>query len=216
VVRWGQGISRPGSVSTSLVSVIDIAPTLLELAGVAVPAAFQGKSFSGILKDPATEIRQHVFAEHNWHDYEAHERMVRTRNFLYVRNARPNLSNPGPADSNKSPSFADLKSLRDQGRLSVVQADVFLVPRPQEELYDCKKDPMQLVNVAALPEYQGVLRDLRAVLGQWQDETKDNTPAQLTKDWFDRETGEPLDKENQVRGEMPGARSGATNKAKAQ
>lgn len=216
VLRWDQGLSRRGNVCTSLLSVVDLAPTLLELAGVTAPPTFQGKSFAGVLKNPATEIRQHVFAEHNWHDYEAHERMVRTKDFLYVLNARPNLSNPGPADSNNSPSFADLKSLRDQGKLSAAQADVFLVPRPPEELYDCKKDPLQLINLASLPAYQGVLRDLRLELRKWREETKDNTPAQLTPDWFDRETGQPLGKEKQVRGEMPGITSGATKGAKVQ
>jgi hypothetical protein len=142
--------------------------------------------------------------------------MVRSKGFLFVLNSRPNLSNHGPADSNRSPAFDDLKGLRDKGKLTPAQNDVFMVPRPHEELYDCTKDPMQLVNVASLPEYQKTLTDLRAVLQNWRTETKDNTPAHLTKDWFDRETGERIGPDKEVRGEMPGMKSGATREAKAQ
>lgn len=210
IVKWGDGIKRPGSVSKSLISVVDIAPTLLEIAGIESPPRFQGENFTQILANPEAEHRQYVFAEHNWHDYEAHERMVRSNDFLYVLNSRPNLSNPGPADSNNSPSFEDLKKFRDKGKLTHAQADIFMVPRPYEELYDCTQDPMQLSNVVSLPHYKDELEKLRKVLEAWRDETKDNTPERLTGDWFDRETGKRLGKETQIRGEMPGVTSGAT------
>lgn len=207
IVKWPEKI-KPGSVSKSMVSAVDIAPTLMEIAGLKPVPAFQGKSFAGLFANPSLPIREHVFAEHNWHDYEAYERMVRTSEYLYIFNARPGLSNPGPADSNGSPSFDDLKQLRDEGRLTAAQNDVFMVPRPYEELYDCTKDPMQLVNLASLPAYQDILEKLRRELQKWQRETRDNIPENLTPDWFDRETGEPLGGEKR-RGEMPGARSGA-------
>ena len=209
VIKWANGINRPGSVSNSLVSVIDIAPTLLEIAGVAPVGKFQGDSFNKLFEDPGLEHRQFVFSEHNWHDYEAHERMVRSKNFLYVLNSRPGLSNPGPADSNVSPSFADLRLLRDKGELSPAQNDVFMVPRPHEELYNCITDPDQLVNIASLPQYERVLNDLREVLERWGRETRDNTPDELTGDWYDRETGKSLGKEKHIRREMPGMESGA-------
>ncbi|MEX2594550.1 MAG: sulfatase [Anditalea sp.] len=210
VVKWGNGITKPGSVSNSLISVIDIAPTLFEIAGIAPLEGFQGQSFANLFRDPGSEHRQFVYSEHNWHDYEAHERMVRSKNFLYVLNSRPNLSNPGPADSNSSPSFGDLKQLRDKGELTHAQNDIFMVPRPREELYNCITDPMQITNIASLPQYEKVLNEMRNEMERWRAETKDNTPDQLTKDWFDRETGERLGEDKQIRGEMPGIESGAT------
>jgi N-sulfoglucosamine sulfohydrolase len=215
IVKWENGITRPGSSSKSLVSVLDIAPTLLEVAGLAAAPAFQGRSFTKLLQDPTRDFRQYVFAEHNWHDYEAHERMVRSKNLMYVLNSRPQLSNHGPADSNSSPAFADLKKSRDEGKLSTAQQEVFRVPRPKEELYDCNKDPLQLRNVAALPEYQQELKALRATLANWRTVTRDNTPQNLTPDWFDRETGKPLEKAKRIRGEMPGVKAGALKATKA-
>ena len=43
---------------------------------------------------------------------------------------------------------------------------------------------------------------------RWRAETLDNTPNELTKDWYDRETGKGLGKDKQIRGEMPGVISG--------
>ena len=204
VICWPAGIRDRGAVSPSLVSAIDIGPTILDLAGVRQGNSFQGRSFGAVLRNPQQPFRRFVFAEHNWHDHEAHERMVRDGHFMYIRNARPNQSNPGPADSNRSPSHQDLQMLRDAGTLSPAQADIFLYPRPAEELYDCVNDPEQLVNLASVPKYQPILNQLREVMNTWQQETGDTTPDQLTPDWFDRETGDAMDIER-IRGEMPGA-----------
>jgi len=138
------------------------------------------------------EIRTAVFSEHNWHDYEAHERMIRTKDYLYLVNARPNLTNCGPADSKTSPTQAALNHIRDLGKLTAAQADVFIAPRPSEELFDVKNDPEQLLNLASVPKYQKKLEEMRGLLLKWQAETGDSTPDKLTPDKFDRETGEPL------------------------
>lgn len=203
VVYWPEKISTGGQKTESLISAVDIAPTILELAGVDAPDSYQGTSFSAVLNDPEKEIRSEVFSEHNWHDYEAHERMVRTRKYLYVLNARPALANGGPADSKKSPTQHALNIVRDEGRLTPAQADVFVTPRPAEELFDVEKDPLQLLNLASLPDYQKVLSEMRTLLNNWREETGDTTPEHLTPDWYDRETGGPL-KVKRVRGTMPG------------
>ena len=96
VVFWRKGIKNKGIRSASLISSLDIAPTILELAGAVTPNEYQGKSFATVLQNPAKEIRSSIFSEHNWHDYEAHERMIRTKEYLYVLNARANLTNCGP------------------------------------------------------------------------------------------------------------------------
>ena len=192
VFFWPKGIRAKGKKATGLISAIDIAPTILELAGASVPSAYQGESFVSILKDNEHKTRELVFSEHNWHDYEAHERMVRSEQFLYILNARPNLPNGGPADSKRSPSQKALNQLRDLGKLSSAQSDVFSTPRPAEELYDIKKDPYQLVNLASLPEFKDQLLNKRKQLKEWQEKTGDTTPTQLTQDWFDRESGKNL------------------------
>jgi arylsulfatase A-like enzyme len=203
IVFWPKGIKDKGKISENLISAIDIAPTILELAGVKIPDEYQGKSFSTILKNPTASVRNVVFSEHNWHDYEAHERMARTKDFLYVLNSRPNLTNCGPADSKNSPTQHALNRVRDAGNLSPAQADIFISPRPHEELYDIKNDELQLVNIASLPAYQAKLGEMRKLLKNWQHNTEDTVPEKLTPDWYDRETGKALDIERK-RGTMPG------------
>jgi arylsulfatase A-like enzyme len=196
-------MNKSHKISDSLISSIDIAPTILDLAGIEVGPSFQGKSFREVLHNPELEFRNFVFAEHNWHDHEAYERMVRTKDYLYVLNLRPNLSLNGPADSNKSDSYADLKRLRDLGKLNPAQADIFSVPRPFEQLFFVTDDYDQLVNIGAVPKYKEKLLEMRAVLDQWRKETLDTAPDDLTGDWYDKETGDPL-KTAQTRGTMPG------------
>ncbi len=203
VVFFPEMIKRKGGTTESLISSIDIAPTILELAGVAVPEKYQGVSFLPVLKNPAAEVRNAVFSEHNWHDYEAHERMIRTKDFLYVLNARPNLSNCGPADSKGSATQHALNQLRDEGKLTPAQADVFVVPRPAEELFGLKNDDQQLLNIASVPSFQKKLNEMRDLLENWQKNMGDTTPDDLTPDWHDRETGKALKKERK-RGTMPG------------
>jgi N-sulfoglucosamine sulfohydrolase len=203
IMVWPKGMNKSHKISDSLISSIDIAPTILDLAGIEVGPSFQGKSFREVLHNPELEFRNFVFAEHNWHDHEAYERMVRTKDYLYVLNLRPNLSLNGPADSNKSDSYADLKRLRDLGKLNPAQADIFSVPRPFEQLFFVTDDYDQLVNIGAVPKYKEKLLEMRAVLDQWRKETLDTAPDDLTGDWYDKETGDPL-KTAQTRGTMPG------------
>lgn len=213
LVKWDNANLKKGATCESLISSIDIAPTLLDLARLEIPSSFQGKSLVKLLQKPSIDFRKYVFTEHNWHDYEAFERMVRTKDFLYVLNLRPSLTNPGPADVTSSPSFQDLKDIRDSGKLTAAQADIFITPRPREELYDCRNDPMQLVNVASLPEYSNQLQELRKVMKQWQEETDDFCPDNLTKDWYDRENG-TRKQSKQIRGEMPGAEKAISSMGK--
>lgn len=202
VVKWNNGLVKKGAVTASLLSAIDIAPTLLELAGVKSVPGVQGRSFAKVLKNPALPFRNYVFTEHNWHDYEAFERGVRTKDFLYILNRRPHLT---AADHGikPNPSVADLRALRDSGRLTAAQANVFMTPRPYEELYDVKNDPMQLVNLASVPKYAAQLQQLRQVMQRWQEETCDTDPGDLTPDWNHRETLQPLETKGR-RGNMPG------------
>jgi arylsulfatase A-like enzyme len=195
---------RAGEVCNSLLSVIDLAPTLLALAHISPATTMQGKSFVSLLENPEEPFRDFVFAEHNWHDYEAHERMVRSKDFLYVLNSRPQFPNQGPADAVTSTSFGELKMLRDSGKLTSAQADIFRAPRPMEELYACDQDTLQLHNLADLFQYQETLNMMRKAMNSWQTATMDNVPAHLTPDWYDRETGKRIDSSFSKRGKMPG------------
>ena len=212
IVHWPSGTAKPGGLCSSLVSVLDIAPTILELAGLQAPSSMQGLSFVSLLKDPSRQIRRYAFAEHNWHDQTAHERLVRWKNYVYIRNARPQLDNLVAAHWNE-PSYKDLFRLRDQGKLSPAQADVLRAPRPAEALFDLSTDFHQLNNIVGQPNHKKTLEHLRQQMDQWQHRTGDTVPQHLTQDRFDRQTGQALF-EGLVppqRGIIPGSQRNAQN-----
>ena len=82
--------------------------------------------------------------------------MARTKDFIYILNSRPQFSNQGPADAVTSPSFRAMATENEKHNLTPAQYDVFLAPRPKEELFYCKDDSLQLDNLMGIGEYTSV------------------------------------------------------------
>ncbi|UYQ90953.1 sulfatase [Chitinophaga horti] len=208
VLHWPAGITGVNQSSASLLSVIDIAPTLLELAGIAPVASIQGRSFKKLLTDPKAKFRNYVFAEHNWHSFKAYERMVRTDQYVYIENGLPELSNVGATDIMGGASGKELKKHHQQGTTTPLQSAIFQVPQPRYELYDYVKDKDQLVNLYGRKGYTARQQQLAKVLRTWQTETGDDQPDDLTPDWSDRWSNKAVDQKG-TRGTMPGQRLNA-------
>lgn len=192
IVQWPAGLGPGGIVSDSLVSAMDIAPTLLELAGAAIPESVQGRSFTALFREPDAKVRDYAFAELNWHTQYSHMRAVRWREYVYIRNASPELSNMMMAKiERKYAPWMELLRVRDEGHLTAAQLNVMRRPRPAEELYDIKADVHQLVNLVDDPAHAGTLRHLQEVMDRWVRQTGDTTPQESlrTPDRYDRETG---------------------------
>ena len=189
VARW-PGRVKDGGACPALVSSIDLAPTILALAGVEAPPTVQGVSFVPLLDDPSKKVRDYIHAEHNWHDFDDHGRAVRNPRYKYIRNHYTDVPGTPPADAVRSPSFQAMRRLRDDKKLTPAQMNPFVVPRPAEELYDCDADPHELTNLINDPAHAAALKELRAEYDRWVKATDDKVPARRTPDGFDRETGE--------------------------
>lgn len=200
-IMWSPGRIESGRAD-SLISVIDIAPTILQLADVPLDERLQGVSLVPLLDDPSATVRDYAFAEHNWHVGQAHERMVRTGPWLYIRNAWPERQHLCAEANVEVPAGAELYAAHQRGLLNEHQQDIYLQPRPGEELYQVQDDPHQLHNLADDPEHQRTLDELRGVLDRWTKETGDSVPDRPTpdgRDWHGKKTPDF------ERGEMPGA-----------
>jgi arylsulfatase A-like enzyme len=193
IIRWPQGV-RAGSTSKQVVSTVDIAPTILQLAGLQPLKSFQGTGIAPLLAGAKIRTREYAFAEHNWHDYRAFERSVHSQRYCYVRNWLPGTPGTPPADAVNSLTYKAMKELRAAGKLDAAQNECFVVPRPTEFLFDVESDPDCIDNLADDPSQQATLAQMRTALQQWQAETDDRFPGedQLTPDGFDRETGKRL------------------------
>lgn len=203
VAHWPNGISFTGT-SQSLVSVIDLAPTILKVADGDLSETFQGVSLVPLFADGSAEVRRYAFSEHNWHDYEALGRSVRTRDWLYLENFRTATAWQGPADSVRSISHQQLLEKQKSGGLSPAQAENFLAPRPAAELYRLEADPHQLTNLAGDAAFSGIQKALSGVLKIWIQETGDSDPELISQDQFHRETGERIVEGQRFRQETPG------------
>ena len=173
VVHFPEVIKSP-SATQSLISVIDLSATCLELAGIKSLECVQGRSFLPILKKPETRIREVVFAEHNWHVYRNHERMVRFGDYLYIKNNYPNQPNLCYESDDHYPAGEELWKAHAAGKTQLDQQQVFANPCPPEELFQVKDDPHQLSNLIedkkhakALKQAEGGKTDLQVVAGQF-------------------------------------------------
>jgi arylsulfatase A-like enzyme len=190
VFRW-PGVVPEGVRTAALMSVIDLAPTILELAGIPRSDAMQGQSIAAGLRDPAAmQPRTAAFSERNWHDCDEHIRSVRTARYRLVHNAYIELPFCSPADVTASPSWRDLYALKESSRLAADQRPLFHAPRPEIEFYDTERDPFELDNLAASPEYQARIAEHFALLQDWRKATGDFPPERRRRAGYaDRVTG---------------------------
>jgi len=179
-------VARPDhvepAVTDSLVSSIDVGPTVLRLAGLEPDPSMQGVSFAPVLEDPEAVVRDVAFAEQNWHVFQAHQRMVRTGDFLYIRNAFPEKRALSMESDPTFPAGEQLWNQHAAGELGPHQQDIFQQPRPEEELYQVSDDPHQLTNLAGEEELAPVMEKMRGLLDRWTEETGDTVPDDPTPD----------------------------------
>ncbi len=187
-VRW-PAMVKGGRVLDDFINLADLAPTFLETAGLKPLPEMTGRSFLGLLtgrEKPGQRTR--TFLERERHanvrmgDLSYPARAIRTREFLYIRNFRPDrwpAGDPekyfavGPyGDCDGSPTKDFILAHRDEERLARFY-ELCFAKRPAEELYDLARDPHQMTNVAERSEYTGSKTTLRAELEQWMKETVD-------------------------------------------
>uniref|UniRef100_UPI0035670985 sulfatase/phosphatase domain-containing protein n=1 Tax=Fodinibius sp. TaxID=1872440 RepID=UPI0035670985 len=189
IFHWPERVEA-GSRYGGLTSVIDLAPTLLELTGAPIPGSMQGRSILGVLSDQTLPGREYVYSERNWHDSDEHIRSLRTERFRLIQNAYVGLPHGTPADIGGSPSFRSLIEGKKEGTLTHAQSRLFEAPRPRIELYDLQEDPWETRNVAASSEHWEKARELAQQLNDWREETGDFPPhLRVRDDHTDRMTG---------------------------
>jgi arylsulfatase A-like enzyme len=162
---------RAGGTADRLISTVDLAPTILGLAGLTVPEYMQGTAFLGA---QAGRPREYIFGASSRVD-EAYEmaRCVRNRRYKYIRNYLPHLPLiQHSAYCDKAEIMQELRRLAAEGGLTEAQAALWR-PRPAEELYDTQADPLELNNLVDSPKHARIKARLRAALRAWMLDIKD-------------------------------------------
>jgi N-sulfoglucosamine sulfohydrolase len=164
---------RRGLTNRALVSWVDVMPTALGWAGVKPPPGLPGRSVLPVLEDEKPAGWDVVYGSHQCHEVTMYYpmRMIRTRTHKYIRNLAHQLPYPFAADVYNSLTWQGILKRGDKS-MGQRGLDPF-VHRPAEELYHLEKDPHELKNLAGDPAHAGTLKDLRARLKAWQEQTRD-------------------------------------------
>jgi arylsulfatase A-like enzyme len=193
IFNWKDKISKSVEYD-NLTSVIDLAPTILDVAGIEVPDNMQGQSIKEVMNDQSVPGRDYIFAERNWHNCDEHIRSVRTKNYKLISNSYIELPFGTPADITNSPTWKSLHEIKQKDELTPAQKLIFTVPRPQYEFYDIENDKMELSNLINKSEYQSDSELLKSILEKWSEETGDfSADERRRKDNTDRFTGVKFD-----------------------
>ncbi|MBW3622340.1 MAG: sulfatase-like hydrolase/transferase [Armatimonadetes bacterium] len=171
IVRW-PGTLKPGSVRDDLVSLMDLGPTMLSIAGVKVPAHMQGRAFLGNQKP---KPREYVYAHRDRMDETLDIiRGVRDKRYKYIRNYRPDLPYAqNIAYMDEMPMMSEWRRLQVEGGLVGPQKLFFRHTKPVEELYDTLNDPHEIHNLAGDPKHRATLERLRNAHVAWMKESGD-------------------------------------------
>ena len=170
---WKDKIKPETVHNNGLISTIDLAPTLLDLAGIDIPENMYGRGFKEILFDHSKRGREYIFAERNWHNTDEYMRCVRTEKFKLIYNAFYSIPHGTPIDLSTSPSWYELKRNQRDGTLKPEQNQIFVAPRAMVEIFDLENDPDELYNVADRADFLNTGRILARELERWQNQTND-------------------------------------------
>ncbi|MEM7230965.1 MAG: sulfatase-like hydrolase/transferase [Planctomycetota bacterium] len=166
----GQGV--PGARTKQLVSSVDFAPTVLNLAGAKLPEFFQGQPFLGADLPTA---RQYVYGARDRMD-ERYDiiRAVRDQRFKYIRNYetwKPYYQYMNTPE--KGRTMQEIRRVEKDGSASGATKLFLAESKPSEELYDIENDPHEVHNLAESKEHRAALERLRAAHSAWQVRTRD-------------------------------------------
>lgn len=163
---------KPGTERIDPVSFIDLAPTLLSLAGMKIPAQMQGQPFMGKGRRAA---KRYAFGMRNRMDerYDF-QRTVTDGRWRYIRNYMPHRPlGQHQAFAWLAKGYQDWETAHRAGTLTPAQ-DRFFQQKPFEELYDLSVDKDQVINLIDDPKAARVLKDMRAALDRQMLSINDN------------------------------------------
>ena len=194
------GAADRGAVTGAMVSWVDIAPTILDFAGVAEPTYRQqvqsegirmhlpdehglhGRSFLGILEGGDETGFDRIYASHTFHEIQMYYpmRVVRDRQYKLIWNVAHDLPFPFATDLWAASTWQQAYRQGPDARYGVRSVEDY-IHRPEFELYDMRADPWESENLAYLSEYAEVLAAYRDML--WDFEVRTSDPWLLKQEY---------------------------------
>ena len=185
LVRW-PGVVQSGGECHEVISMEDLAPTVMEAVGLSPKPDMTGISFLSILKGNPAPTRKYAFAERGPHaDFAPTEyndgfdqsRVIVGKDFKLIFNCQPTLKY-APVDFFTMPFYKELIEMNEKGELDEKSVNFYFykTPRPLFELYDLNKDPSETTNVAADEAYFDIKENMLKELTLWMIQERDHLP----------------------------------------
>ncbi|HEX2473430.1 MAG TPA: sulfatase/phosphatase domain-containing protein, partial [Lacipirellulaceae bacterium] len=181
VAVW-PGVVQSNSRTSAMISLVDVLPTLIEAAGGAPLKNIDGRSFKDVLTGTSVELRESIFTTHSgdgtMNRYPM--RSVRTRDWKYIRNLRPESEHTTHIDLGQAIDGNEYwQSWVEKAKTDTKAADVIsgYRRRPAEQLFDLRTDPLEQLNLAADSDSAAVLNKMRAQLDAWMKSQDDRGRA---------------------------------------
>lgn len=168
MMRWPKHI-KANKINKELASIIDIAPTCLQVANAVVPETMEGLN----LLSKAPKKRDHIFATRDGMDgtFDC-SRTVITKEYQYIHHFFPELPYNENSYAKRTLTFKSMEVLHQEDKLTDLQS-MYFERKPSYELYNLQKDVQQVRNLALDPKYKQKLETYQQILFDWQKQTGD-------------------------------------------
>ncbi len=165
---------QAGQRTDELVTFVDLAPTLLSLAGIEKPNQMQGRAFLGTHRvEPAHDAMVFLYAD-RFDELYGMRRGLTDGRYKYIRRFTPHLPAAPCSDYSFSmPSWVAWRKAWQEGKLSPEHRALWESPQPVEELYDLEADPWEVHNLANETEHANRLGGFRQRLVEQMAGTRD-------------------------------------------
>ena len=164
IIRW-PGKIKPNTTSETLLTLVDVLPTMLEVSNTEIPSEIDGKSFLETLNGSKMKIHDYIFGVSTRQNIRECKifpsRMIRGNRYKLIRN----FNSVEVVDSNlgDNPVINEFAKIGAESFPNV----------PYEELYDLEKDPYQKVNLIDNPKYKKIRNRLSVALENWMKSQED-------------------------------------------
>lgn len=180
---------KAGTVVDEPVAFVDLAPTVLSLAGVQAPASTQGRAFLGATRGQPRDV-EFLFGD-RFDENPGMRRAITDGKYKYIRCFTPHLpATPYCEYPLGQPSWRAWKHAAAAGTVTGYHRELWQSPRPVEYLYDLEADPWEVNNLARDPSHSITLEAMRNRLKHVMITTKDTgvVPESLWKELRDAST----------------------------
>ena len=171
IVNWPAGLTG-GQKDTRLVASVDVAATILDVAGIELPEYMTARSI--IKEDKAP--REYIYSARDlWDEILEQSRAITTHEFRYIKN---NITDQA-YDAHQAylefyrPAVHIMRGLNEKDELSDLQAKFFAASKETEELYDIINDPFETNNLINNPDYKETADKMRGHYNDWNAKNHD-------------------------------------------